>query len=212
MTSAETTLREGLKALALEVSEADIQKMMTYASLLIRWNKTFNLTAVRDINDVVTHHLLDSAALIPLFRQLAPNAKRVLDVGSGGGLPSIILAILCPEVTVHAVDAVQKKTVFLTQCAIELGLPNFRAHHKRVETLQDRYDVVTSRAFASLKNFTDWSRNTVAEDGQWLAMKGVYPEEEIQALDPERVHVERVLTMTVPFLTEERHLVVMTQR
>lgn len=202
-------LVEGLEELGLPAGEEVVGKLTTYAGLLAKWNKVFNLTSVANPHEIITHHLLDSAALLPLLDHYAPGARTILDVGSGGGLPVIPMAIFHPDVKIHAVDAVSKKTAFLTQVGIELGLRNFRAMHKRVETIQSSYDVVTSRAFASLRNFTDWTQEALAQDGLWLAMKGEYPEAEIAGLDSAVAVLREVVPMRVPHLAEERHLVVM---
>lgn len=202
-------LVEGLEELGLPVGEEVVGKLTTYAGLLAKWNKVFNLTSVDNPHEIITHHLLDSAALLALLDHYAPAARTILDVGSGGGLPVIPMAIFHPDVEIHAVDAVSKKTAFLTQVGIELGLRNFRAMHKRVETLHSSYDVVTSRAFASLRNFTDWTQEALAPDGLWLAMKGEYPEAEIAGLDPAVAVLSEVVPMRVPHLAEERHLIVM---
>lgn len=148
-------LEEGLSTLGLETSGEQINQLMCFADLLRKWNKVYNLTAIRRDDEILTHHLLDSAALVPLVKSLGPDAQNVLDVGSGGGLPSIPLAILRPDLRVTAVDAVSKKTAFLTQAAIELGLRNYSARHARIERLSGQYDLITSRAFANLRDL--WS-------------------------------------------------------
>ncbi len=205
-----TGLKAGLKHLGLEVDDGVAEKFVRYAALLVRWNKTYNLTAISNASDVLTHHLLDSAALVPELKRLCPDARTVLDVGSGGGLPAVPVALLCPELKVLAVDAVGKKTAFINQAAIELGLPNLRARHTRVEALRGKatFDVVTSRAFATLADFTDLTRGLLAPGGRWLAMKGVYPQEEIDALGP-HVSVDEVVRLRVLGLEAERHVVLM---
>lgn len=203
-------LKAGLKHLGLEVDESVADKFLRYAALLVRWNKTYNLTAISNASDVLTHHLLDSAALVPELKRLCPDARTVLDVGSGGGLPAVPVALLCPELKVLAVDAVGKKTAFINQAAIELGLPNLQARHTRVEALRGKatFDVVTSRAFATLADFTDLTRGLLAPGGRWLAMKGVYPQEEIDALGP-CVSVDEVVRLRILGLDAERHVVLM---
>lgn len=200
-------LEEGLATLSLEVSDKQVDQLMRFADLLRKWNKVYNLTAIRRDDEILTHHLLDSAALVPFVKTLGSNAQTVLDVGSGGGLPSIPLAILRPDLCVTAIDAVSKKTAFLTQAAIELGLRNYSARHARIERLSGQYDLITSRAFANLQDFVDLTRHLIKREGLWLAMKGVVPEEEIIQL-PADVAVEQVLPMDVPGLGEARHLVV----
>lgn len=208
--SGKETLLAELQKMEVACSEEQADKLLRFGEILLLWNKTYNLTALRSADSVLTHHLLDSASLVPVLARWAKDAKRVLDVGSGGGLPSIPLAILRPDLTVEAVDTVKKKATFLTQAAIDLRLPNFRAHHARVEALKrEPFDVITSRAFASLKDFTELSASLLKPDGLWLAMKGARPEEEILAL-PESVTLVAVEPMFVPALgDEQRHVAVM---
>ena len=201
-------LEEGLSILGLEASSEQIDQLMRFAGLLQKWNKVYNLTAIRRDDEILTHHLLDSAALVPLVKSLGPDAQSVLDVGSGGGLPSIPLAILRPDLLVTAVDAVNKKTAFLTQAAIELGIRNYSARHARIERLSGQYDLITSRAFANLQDFVKLTRHLIKPNGLWLAMKGAVPEAEISRL-PHDASVDRVLPIEVPGLGEARHLVVM---
>ena len=163
-------LEEGLATLGLEASVDQVDQLMRFAGLLQKWNKVYNLTAIRRDDEILTHHLLDSAALVPFVKRLGPDAVNVLDVGSGGGLPSIPLAILRPDLRVTAVDAVSKKTAFLTQAAIELGLRNYSTRHARIERLSGQYDLITSRAFANLQDFVDLTRHLIKPDGLWLAM------------------------------------------
>lgn len=209
MTAREEMLARGLEGLGLPSDERTVTLLGCFADLLLRWNRTYNLTAIREESEVVTHHLLDSAALVPMIAKIAPEAKTLLDVGSGGGLPAVPTALLRPDLSVHAVDTVKKKVTFLQQAQIELGLKNFRAHHARVENLcLSPFDVITSRAFASLADFTSLTEHLLKPSGLWLAMKGVVPEEEIAAL-PGFVRVREILPMTVPGLHESRHLIVM---
>lgn len=209
MTAREEMLARGLEGLGLPSDERTVTLLGCFADLLLRWNRTYNLTAIREESEVVTHHLLDSAALVPMIAKIAPEAKTLLDVGSGGGLPAVPTALLRPDLSVHAVDTVKKKVTFLQQAQIELGLKNFRAHHARVENLRlSPFDVITSRAFASLADFTSLTEHLLKPSGLWFAMKGVVPEEEIAAL-PGFVRVREILPMTVPGLHESRHLIVM---
>lgn len=175
--------------------------------MLEKWNKVYNLTAIRCREEILTHHLLDSAALVPVVTEYLHAEGAVLDVGSGGGLPSIPLAILRPDLDVNAVDAVSKKTAFLTQAGIELRLRNFTAKHARVEALSGEYDLITSRAFASLADFISLTHHLLKPGGRWLAMKGVVPKEEIEEL-PENVDVVEIRELMVPGLKEQRHLIV----
>ncbi len=198
----------GLEALGLKASERTVQLFARYAELLGKWNRVYNLTAIRSDAEILTHHLLDSASLVPQLKAIAPTAGSVLDVGSGGGLPAVPIAILCPEIRVLAVDAVGKKAAFIQQVAIELGLRNLRAEHVRVEELEGEFDVVTSRAFASLGDFTQLTHHLLGKQSVWLAMKGVQSSVEESEL-AEQIRIERVIELTVPGLNEERHLYVM---
>ena len=211
-TSLEHALREGANALGLELSEAQITQLLDFLALLQKWNKVYNLTAVRDPQEMLTHHLLDSlAAVPPLRRHVAQTGQgsaarpgaRLLDVGSGGGLPGVVFAICCPEVDVSCVDTVAKKAAFIQQAAGTLGLSNLHGIHARVETLAGPFDVVSCRAFAALADFTAWSRQALAPHGVWLAMKGKHPHDEIAAL-PADVGVFHVEQLTVPGLQAER--------
>ncbi len=211
-TSLEHTLREGANALGLDLSEAQITQLLDFLALLQKWNKVYNLTAVRDPQEMLTHHLLDSlAAVPPLRRHVAQRGQggaihpgtRLLDVGSGGGLPGVVFAICCPEVDVSCVDTVAKKAAFIQQAAGTLGLSNLHGIHARVETLAGPFDVVSCRAFAALADFTAWSRQALGPHGVWLAMKGKHPHDEIAAL-PADVSVFHVEQLTVPGLQAER--------
>ena len=204
-------LRAGVKALALDLDEAQFLRLMEFLALLQKWNKVYNLTAVRDPEEMLTHHLLDSlAAVAPLRRHVAQAGLaapvRLLDVGSGGGLPGVVFAICCPQVDVSCVDTVGKKAAFIQQAAVALKLPNLHGVHARVETLTTPFDVVSCRAFASLPDFTHWSRSALAPQGVWLAMKGKRPEDELAALPPE-VQVFHVEQLRVPGLDAERCIV-----
>ena len=201
------TLAKGLMKLDLPHDESVLEKFQTYASLLQKWGKVYNLTTLLSDEAIVSHHFLDSAALVPVLRSF-PNARQVLDVGSGGGLPSIPLAILRPDLTVHAVDAVAKKTAFLTQVGIQLKLGQFRAMHTRVEKLKGRYDVISSRAFASLLDFVNWTERLLAPGGVWLAMKAGVPEDEIAQL-PASVRVKSIVALEAPYINEQRHAIVL---
>ena len=203
-------LQAGLTALGLSLSPKQQQQLLDYLALLGKWNRVYNLTAVREGEDMLTHHLLDSLAVVaPLRRALSDiqtAPPRVLDVGSGGGLPGVVIAIACPEVAVTCVDTVAKKAAFIQQAAAELGLPHLRATHARVENLREAYDVVTSRAFASLKDFVTWSRSALAPNGVWMAMKGRQPDGEIAEL-PADVSVFHVEPIAVPGLDAQRCIV-----
>jgi 16S rRNA (guanine527-N7)-methyltransferase len=203
----EAGLRSGAQALGLALSEAQIQHLLDYSALIQKWNKVYNLTALRDPADMLTHHLLDSlTAIAPLRRHTQGQPARVLDVGSGGGLPGVVLAICMPELSVSCVDTVAKKAAFVQQVAVSLRLPNLRGLHARVESLTDPYQVICSRAFASLPDFVTWSRSALDEGGVWMAMKGKHPQGEIDAL-PADVQVFHVEPLVVPGLDVERCMV-----
>ncbi|QTD45439.1 16S rRNA (guanine(527)-N(7))-methyltransferase RsmG [Ottowia testudinis] len=202
----------GLQALGLALDERHIDRLLAYLDLLAKWNKVYNLTAVRDPAEMLTHHLFDSLAVMaPLQRLTQGRAIRLLDVGSGGGLPGVVIAICCPHTDVTCVDAVAKKTAFVQQAAVALGLSNLHGLHARVESVSGKYDVIASRAFAALADFTAWSSGALAGGGVWMAMKGKHPADEIAALPPsiEVFHVEQLI---VPGLDAERCLVWMRPR
>lgn len=197
-------LAEGLDELKLDLSDAQQSCLMDYLALLAKWNSVYNLTSLRDPMQMVTHHLLDSLAAVPAFA----GASRVLDVGAGGGLPGIVLAIARPDMKVSLVDTVHKKTAFLTQVKAELGLDNVTVYTARVEQLQapHKFDVITSRAFADLSDFVNWSGQLLAEGGRFIALKGVAPADEQQRL-PAEWKVTELRPLRVPKLDAERHLV-----
>jgi 16S rRNA (guanine527-N7)-methyltransferase len=200
-------LSAGAQALGLDLSVSQQQQLLDYMGLIQKWNKVYNLTALRDLTDMLTHHVLDSlTAVAPLRRHTQGQSIRVLDVGSGGGLPGVVLAICMPELTVTCVDTVAKKAAFVQQVAASLRLPNLRGIHARVESLTEPYQVICSRAFASLPDFVTWSRSALAEGGVWMAMKGKHPHDEIAALPPE-TQVFHVEPLTVPGLDVERCMV-----
>jgi 16S rRNA (guanine527-N7)-methyltransferase len=207
MRELEAPLRSGLSTLGLTLSDVQVQQLLDYLVLLAKWGRVYNLTARLEPAEMLTHHLLDSLSIVmPLRRQCPGRTLRVLDVGAGAGLPGVVLAICCPDWQVDCVDAVAKKAAFVQQVAVSLRLPNLRGRHARVEQLTDRYPLVTSRAFASLVDFTQWSDQALAEGGCWVAMKGKYPADEIAQLSPP-VHVFHVEPLAVPGLDAERCLV-----
>jgi len=208
-------VQQGLLDLGLDLSDAQVDQLLAYLDLIQKWTKVYNLTAVRDPAEMLTHHLLDSlAAINPLRLQMRPlqsgvasgGALRLLDVGSGAGLPGVVIAICCPDLVVHCVDTVGKKAAFVQQVAASLKLSNLRGVHSRVEALTEKYDVISSRAFASLLDFTRWSANALVEQGVWMAMKGKHPADEIQVL-PASVKVFHVEQLVVPGLNAERCIV-----
>lgn len=258
-----STLEAGLRKLGLNLSTGQVDQLLAYQDLIAKWNKVYNLTAVRDPQEMLTHHLLDSlAAIPPLLRQVGgeevssvamdsrlrgsdgdlgggawgpgfaagpPQGEtaplggsdsrsggawgphlRLLDVGSGGGLPGVVVAITCPQIKVDCVDTVLKKATFIQQVAATLKLPNLRGIHARVESLKAEegggYDVVCSRAFASLVDFTAWSKVALRPTGVWMALKGKHPADELAAL-PSDVSVFHVEPLTVPGLDADRCIV-----
>jgi 16S rRNA (guanine527-N7)-methyltransferase len=199
----QNVLAAGLADLGLNVPDSAQQKLLAFRDLLLKWNKTYNLTALRDPAQAISHHLLDSLAILPQL-----DGGNLLDVGSGGGLPGIPLAIALPELQVCMVDTVQKKTTFLQQAVIELGLKNVTVNHARVEEMQGQYAQITSRAFAELGLFVSLTRHLLAPNGRWLAMKGIRPDDELKGLSADIV-VEAIIPLTVPGLGAERHLIIL---
>jgi 16S rRNA (guanine527-N7)-methyltransferase len=207
-TALTSTLAEGAEALQLGLSETQVTKLVDYLALLSKWNAVYNLTAIRDPAQMVTQHVLDSLAAVPAFA----NADNVLDVGAGGGLPGMVLAIWAsearPQMKVSMIDTVHKKTAFLTQAKVELGLNNVTVYTARVEQLKvpQAFDAVTSRAFAELADFVNWSGHLLGEGGRFIAMKGVLPNDEIARL-PDGWKVTEIRNLHVPGLEAERHLI-----
>lgn len=203
-TSLMARLHDGVHALGLPLRDHQLGQLMDYLMLLSKWNATYNLTAVRDPMQMVTQHLLDALAAVPAFAK----AETVLDVGAGGGLPGVVLAIAQPGTRVSMIDTVHKKTAFLTQVKAELRLSNIAVHTGRVEQLQvpDKFDVITSRAFAELSDFVEWSGHLLKPDGCFVALKGVLPTTEIARI-PASWKVTEVRLLHVPGLNAERHLI-----
>ena len=198
-----TRLAAGLTRLGIELTTEQNEKLLAFRDLLLKWNKTYNLTALRDPEQANSHHLLDSLAILPHV-----GNGPLLDVGSGGGLPGIPLAIARPELSVSMVDTVQKKATFLQQAAIQLGLKNVAVHHARVEQLAGHYAQISSRAFAEISLFTSLTRHLLAPGGRWLAMKGIRPDDEIATL-PADIVVDQIIPLHVPGLDAERHLIIL---
>ncbi|MCL2524427.1 MAG: 16S rRNA (guanine(527)-N(7))-methyltransferase RsmG [Betaproteobacteria bacterium] len=199
------SLSAGLAALGLDLPAAAPERLLAFRDLLLKWNKTYNLTALRDPEEAIAYHLLDSLVILPHV-----GAGPLLDVGSGGGLPGLPLAIARPDLAVTLVDSVQKKASFLQQAAIELGLKNVTVYHARVEELRGQYARITSRAFAELQPFVALTRHLLAPGGRWLAMKGVCPDGEIAALAAD-IAVAAALPLRVPGLDAERHLIILKE-
>ncbi|MFL9931008.1 16S rRNA (guanine(527)-N(7))-methyltransferase RsmG [Paraburkholderia sp. RL18-103-BIB-C] len=203
-------LASGVRELGLDLSDTQQGKLLDYVALLAKWNAVYNLTAIRDPRQMLIQHILDSLSIVPHLAPRGPSS--VLDVGSGGGLPGVVLAIVLPDWTVTLNDIVHKKTAFQAQAKAELGLANLSVVTGRVETLQPgaevpaKFDVIVSRAFAELTDFVTLARHLVAEQGAIWAMKGVRPDGEIERL-PVGAHVEQIIRLNVPSLEAERHLI-----
>ncbi|KXU89711.1 16S rRNA (guanine(527)-N(7))-methyltransferase RsmG [Paraburkholderia monticola] len=203
-------LADGVHELGLELNDAQQRKLLDYVALLAKWNNVYNLTAIRDPRQMLIQHILDSLSIVPHLAPRGPSS--VLDVGSGGGLPGIVLAIVLPDWTITTNDIVHKKTAFQAQAKAELGLSNLSVVTGRVETLRPgaevpaKFDVIVSRAFAELADFVTLARHLVAEQGAIWAMKGVRPDGEIERL-PAGAHVEQIIRLNVPSLDAERHLI-----
>jgi 16S rRNA (guanine527-N7)-methyltransferase len=194
------------RELGLGLSEAQRLQLLGYLALLQRWNTTFNLTAVRNPADMLVQHLADCLALIPAL-ELRCTEGRLLDVGSGGGLPGIVIAVMVPAVEVTCVDTVGKKAAFVRQAGGALGLANLHVAHAQVQDLRTPpFDVIVSRAFASLADFSRLTLDRLAHDGVWIAMKGKIPCDEMKAL-PSEVEVFHVEQLQVPRLAADRCLV-----
>jgi 16S rRNA (guanine527-N7)-methyltransferase len=197
-------LAEGTTKLSLDLNQQQHQQLLDYLALLVKWNSVYNLTSVRDPMQMATLHLLDSLAAVPAFA----DARNVLDVGAGGGLPGIVLAIARPELKISLIDTVHKKTAFLKQVKAELGLANVTVYTAKVQevSVPAQFDVITSRAFADLSDFVEWSGHLLEDGGQFIALKGVAPAEEQERL-PAPWRVSRLQSLAVPGLDAERHLV-----
>jgi 16S rRNA (guanine527-N7)-methyltransferase len=200
------TLRDGAQALGVNLSPLQCERLLAYGALILKWNKVYNLTALREPDAVLTHHLLDSMAVIGPLQRERPDGGRLLDVGAGAGLPGVVISILREDIDVTCVDAVAKKAAFVQQVASELGIRNLRGLHSRVEKLAGSFDVISSRAFASLADFVAGSTHSLASGGVWMAMKGKTPDGEI-ALLPAEVGVFHVEQLQVPGLDGERCIV-----
>ena len=201
-------LAEGIAEMKLDIPADQQEKLMGYLALMNKWNSVYNLTSLRDPMQMVTHHLLDSLAAVPAFA----GARNVLDVGAGGGLPGVVLAITRPDMKVSMIDTVHKKTAFLKQVKAELELSNVTVHTMKVQDLgvatplSDKFDVITSRAFADLSDFLNWSGHLLAEGGKFIALKGTAPAEEQERI-PTEWRITGLQPLQVPRLGAERHLV-----
>jgi 16S rRNA (guanine527-N7)-methyltransferase len=213
-TDARARLVAAAQILSLTLTDAQLDQLLAYMDWLAKWNKVYNLTSLRNPAEMLSHHLIDSLTAVrplQLHVQALPAQSdaaplRVLDVGSGGGLPGVVLAICLPQLQVTCVDTVSKKAAFIQQVAAALRLPNLKGQHARVESIDGGFDVVTSRAFASLVDFTTWSVKALKPEAVWMAMKGKHPAEELAALGA-GVEVFHVEPLAVPGLDVERCLV-----
>jgi len=203
MESLKPVLESGLAELNLNLSAEKIEKLMSYLTLLQKWNKVYNLTAIRDPKEMLIKHLLDSLAIVNLI-----EGDRLIDVGTGGGLPGIPLAICYPEKQIALLDSNSKKTRFLIQAKAELGLTNVNVIHQRVEEYQPvpLYDGVVSRAFAAMDDMLHWTHHLIPEGGCWWAMKAQKDFEDLSVL-PEMLSIKQVFDLQVPYLSAERMLV-----
>ncbi|WPO99948.1 16S rRNA (guanine(527)-N(7))-methyltransferase RsmG [Pseudomonas sp. HR96] len=199
-------LREGAAQLGITLSEQQQAGLLAYLALLIKWNKAYNLTAVRNADEMVSRHLLDSLSIVPYIGE----ADSWLDVGSGGGMPGIPLAILFPEKRITTLDSNGKKTRFQTQVKLELKLDNLQVIHSRVEGFQPEqpFAGIVSRAFSSLEDFANWTRHLGGPQTRWLAMKGLHPADELVAL-PADFHLDSAQALAVPGCQGQRHLLIL---
>ena len=208
-------LEAGLQEMGLQVTAEQQQKLLDYVALIYKWNQVHNLTAVREPLEMVTLHILDSLSILPYIRLPHIDCKRLLDVGAGAGLPSIPLAICLPCLQVTAIDAVQKKVSFMRQVKAQLGLTNFNVIHGRIEEqevpskdMPEKFDVITSRAFSEIGLFVKLTKHLLADSGNWLAMKGVVPQQEF---DKSGIQPTEIKVLKVAGLDAERHLIVLKQ-
>lgn len=201
-------LSRGLVAMGLDIGERPQSQLLAFLALLNKWNRAYNLTAVRDPGEMVSRQLLDSLSLAPFV-----TTDHLLDVGSGGGLPGIPLAIVFPEKRFTLLDSNSKKTRFLTQCVLELGLANVEVIHGRAEDCRPErsFRQISCRAFTALANLVDWCGSLLADEGEFLAMKGLFPDDEVAALPP-GWRVRRHQALTVPGCSGERHLLVVDRQ
>lgn len=203
----ESALLKGIKKLGLDIDESKVEQLIQYLNLLVKWNKAYNLTAVRDPLEMVNRHLIDSLSIVPFIQ-----GKRIIDVGSGPGLPGIPLAICYPDMPVTTLDSNGKKTRFQLQVKTELSLDNLTVINDRVENCDfEPFDQVISRAFASITDMINWTQQLCSEEGVFLAMKGLYPEEELSTL-PEGFELKTCHRLQVPETEGERHLLVLGRR
>ena len=202
-----STLVDGAAALGVRLDDGQVDRLLGYLALIGKWNRVYNLTAIRDPAEMLSHHLLDSLTVVAPLARECPAATRLLDVGSGAGLPGVVVALADPRWQVTCIDAVAKKAAFIRQVAAELGLPNLTAVHGRVETLHaPAFDVIASRAYGSLGDFTRQTRHLTRPATRWLAMKGRRPHDEIAEL-PREIAMFHVEQTSIPGVEAERCLV-----
>jgi len=210
LTQLHAKLAAGLQEMGIAITPDQQQKLIDYVALIYKWNQVHNLTAVREPLDMITLHILDSLSVLPYI-----DCKRLLDVGAGAGLPSIVLAICLPDLQVTAIDAVQKKVSFMRQAKAQLGLANFNVIHGRIEEqevpskdMAEKFDVIISRAFSEIGLFVKLTKHLLAADGKWLAMKGMIPQHEF---DKSGLQPSEIKVLKVAGLDAERHLIVLKQ-
>ncbi|MEY2781585.1 MAG: hypothetical protein RL307_1289 [Pseudomonadota bacterium] len=203
-------LQQALKAMALPLSEQQVNQILGHLSMLLKWNRVHNLTAIDSPEEALQRHALDCLATVPVWLARHPAPQTLLDVGAGAGFPSVIYAVVWPQTQVVAVDSVGKKAAFIQQVAAQLGLKNLKVRHARVQDLKTAFDAITCRAFAALPDLIEWSRPLLSPGGRWVCLKGKTPLEDIQAL-PKDIALESVDPVFVPGLTAERCLVWMTK-
>ncbi|MGH1486644.1 MAG: 16S rRNA (guanine(527)-N(7))-methyltransferase RsmG [Cellvibrionaceae bacterium] len=216
----EIRLREGLNAMEIALDDGQVALLLAYLEAFHKWNQSYNLSAIRDPVEMVTRHLLDSLTLVPYFREFVSAYKdqgkdtlRLIDVGTGGGLPGMPLAIVFPEVNVTLLDSNGKKTRFLFQTAVKLGLKNVIVENNRVEKFSpaDKFAIVTSRAFASLQDMVKGCAHLLESEGEFWAMKGLYPESELADCE-DSVDISAVHKLNVPHSDGERHLLILKNK
>ena len=206
MSSLAQMLSDGIQALSIDLAASQQKALVDYIGLMGKWNKVYNLTALREPEQMLNQHILDCLAALPPLRKRFPGSCKLLDVGAGGGLPSVVFAIACPQWRVTAVDAVAKKSAFIQTTAHTLGLINLQSVHARVEKMHGEFDVVTCRAFATLKDFCESSRHVLHKDGLLLSLKAKLTKEEMLEV-PTGIHIEKIESINVPGLAVERCLV-----
>lgn len=204
-------LEQGIEQLNLDCSSAQFDQLFAYGDLILKWNKVYNLTAITNPPDVITHHLLDSLAAIDTLRPLLKSGnEKLLDAGSGAGLPGLVFSIMCPEIQVYTLDTVQKKVAFMQQSIALLRLSGAQAVHARLEKYSPefKFDLITSRAFSSLSDLVGWSHHLLAESGRYFALKGKLNTDNSL---PDNWKIESTHALNVPFLSEERNIFVITR-